>query len=450
MRMRRLAAALVTIVLTSRIAAANGRFPAANQLVRRPGSTQNYALRSTFGLLVSNDGAKNWDWVCEQSFNFNGSTDAPTQYSAGGTILVGTFYGAYAAQNSNACQWDLVSTVPPKFVPDVTVRVDRPNTALVLISANDMTGYDTRLFDSQDDGKTFAERYKFDPTLIADGVESGGASNSMRVYVTAYRINGKNNDAVILVSDDDGKTFLEHPVPTDPISERGIYIAGVDPTNADRVYVRTTGSLPDDGGANTTHPYNRLYVSEDGGKTFKVIFTAEGLTQMSEQALLGFALSADGSKIYTGGPVQGLNVASRTDFNFKKTSDLQLECLAMLDGVLWACSRTQFALGTTVDDGANFTPVLELSQIRGPLACPPESSFNKNDAGGCLTVWPPIRDTLKIDAGPMPDAGRDASSGGGCSCDSTSDGDDAGWLGAGMAALLGTGIVLGRLRRTRA
>src|SRR5438270_2949959 len=96
-RMRRFVVALLTFVLGSRIAAANGRFPAANQLVRRPGSTQNYVLRATFGMLVSNDGAKNWDWLCEQAYGFTGNADVPVQYSSGGSILVGTFYGLYAA-----------------------------------------------------------------------------------------------------------------------------------------------------------------------------------------------------------------------------------------------------------------------------------------------------------------------------------------------------------------
>ncbi len=440
--MRRFLVALfITLLALPRIAEANGRFPAANQLVRRPASKDQYMLRATFGLLISNDGAKTWDWVCEQAVGYQSSKDPPVAYTAGGAMIVGTFTAV--SRSTDACQWDPIAVIPNKFVSDLTVRRDRPTTGLVLISPfADSDGatllYDTRLFEITDDGKTGTQRYTFDSTLLGYGVETAGAAAPGRVYVTAGRNNGPKNFPVLLVSDDDGMTFIERPIPTDPALEHSIYIAGVDPTFPDRVYLRTTGTI--DGGANVMIPYNRLWITEDAGKTWKAIFTAQG------NMLLGFALSDDGSKVYVGGPLHGLNVAARSDFQFQKTSDIALQCLAMLDGVLWACSSTQFALGTTTDDGKSFTPMLQLGQIRGPMSCPPTSSFN---TVGCLLVWPPVRDALKIDAGPRPDGGTDGGAGGGgCSCDSGSEG--AGWLGGALATLLASGAILwGRIRKRR-
>jgi hypothetical protein len=449
--MRRVAFALllITLVALPKIAEANGRFPAANQLVRRPGSQDHYMLRATFGILISNDGAKTWDWVCEQAVGYQSSKDPPVAYTAGGSMIVGTFTAV--SMSTDGCQWDPIAAVPKLFVSDLTVRRDRPTTGLVLISPFAVSDgatalYDTRLFELTDDAKSGSQRHTFDPTLLGYGVETAGAAAPGRVYVTAGRNIGPQNFPVLLVSDDDGMTFIERPIPTDPFIEHSIYIAGVDPTFPDRVYLRTTGTI----GPSPQMPHNRLWVTEDAGKTWKAIFTAQGMTL---QPLLGFALSEDGSKVYVGGPVHGLNVASRSDFQFQKTSDIAVQCLSMFDGVLWACSSTQFALGKTTNDGKSFTPVLHLNEIRGPRSCPPSSTFNTvgaDDGGlGCLALWPPVRDILMIDAGPRPDGGGGGTGGGGCGCDTSSEGA-AGWLGAALATLLAGGAILwGRLRRRR-
>jgi hypothetical protein len=442
-----------------RISEANGRFPTANQLVRRPGSTTDFALRTTFGILLSNDGAKSWDWVCEQAVGFSSSSDPPIQYSQGGSILVGTFIAA--SMSTDGCQWDSIGIVPKKFVSDITVRKDRPTTGLVLISPFlDSEGgnalYDTRLFEITDDGKSGSEVHAFDQTLLSYGVETAGAAMPKRVYVTAGRNVGSSNFPVLLVSDDDGVNFVERPIPTDPMKERSIYIAGVDPTNPDRVYLRTTGSQLDEGGANTTLSYNRLWVTEDAGKSWKPILTVTGNSQQALAPLLGFALSDDGSKIYAGGPLAGLNVASRSDFQFQKTSDLAVECLAMFDGVLWACATFPFALGTTMDDGKNFTPVLVFQEnLKGPRTCSATSTFSTvatDDGGlGCLNVWPPVRDLLRLDAGARPDAGTGTMGGGGCSCDSAADGP-VGWIGAAFGMFLTAAAILrmGKSKKPRA
>ncbi|MFO0674015.1 MAG: hypothetical protein U0235_31080 [Polyangiaceae bacterium] len=63
-------------------ARANGRFPAANQLEATPGNDGSLVLRTTFGILFSNDGAKTWDWVGERGVGYGGtirrSASSPT------------------------------------------------------------------------------------------------------------------------------------------------------------------------------------------------------------------------------------------------------------------------------------------------------------------------------------------------------------------------------------
>ena len=91
------------------------------------------------------------------------------------------------------------------------------------------------------------------------------------------------NAPVVSRSDDQGQTWQTFALPEDdsPLP----FIAGVDPTNPDRIYVRaptsTTGDI--------------LLVSENGGETWTQILKAQG-------SLLGFSLSPDGKTVAIGGP----------------------------------------------------------------------------------------------------------------------------------------------------
>jgi hypothetical protein len=72
-RFRPLVAAAFTLLLTGS-AAANGRFPKAQQIVTAPGSGgKTIFLRATFGVLVSRDAGATWSWICEQAIGFSGT-----------------------------------------------------------------------------------------------------------------------------------------------------------------------------------------------------------------------------------------------------------------------------------------------------------------------------------------------------------------------------------------
>ena len=109
-------------------------------------------------------------------------------------------------------------------------------------------------------------------------------------------------------------------------------------------------------------------MSKDGGKTFKTAFTGAG-------TMLGFALSPDGSKVYLGGPVDMLQVASRDDSVFTQKAQVRVQRLLTVGTKLYACSSevSGFIVGVSTDDGATFAPKLHLSCVRGPLACPATS-----------------------------------------------------------------------------
>ena len=276
------------------------------------------------------------------------------------------------------------------------------------------------------------------------------------LYVTATSKSGIDPDGVLFTSKDHGATFTPHTVPFvkgdgegggNP--ERSMFIAGVDPTNADRVYLRTS--------TDPNHP-SRLLLWDESTATLRTLFTSQG-------GLGGFAITPDASKVYVGGPMDGLFVASTVDYAFKQRSAVQVQCLSIQSDGLWACSNevSGFIGGLSHDDGVTFEAKLHFCDVQGPLACPAGSTTN----GQCVPAWPPQRDLLGcapssssssssssggVDAGgtdaEAPAAGVPSGSGSGCAAGPES-GDVRPVVIAGVAAALAAAFLTRRRRRDR-
>jgi photosystem II stability/assembly factor-like uncharacterized protein len=437
---RRSASLVLAALLVPLPAAANGRFPAASQLVVQKTDPTHLVLRTTFGILFSSDRGQNWDWICEKAVGYSGSEDPSLGVTSNGTVIAGTSVGL-AVSPDRGCAWSMVGgDLSKQFVVDVVVRPDRPKTALLITNTYvgqdeaGATSYDTRVFSSPDDGASWAQQgTPLDPALLAETIEVA-ASNPLRIYVSAVHTavadeGGLTVQGLLLVSDDGGSSWTSRAVPLLSGEQRPL-VAAVDPSNADRVYVRTSGTSA-----------SRLLVSDDAGKSFSAKFSGAG-------ALKAFALAADGSKLYIGGNDDGVNVAATTDFVFKKTSSIKADCLAVDGTTLYACASDgidHFTVGASIDDGASFAPVLHLSTVRGPLACDPASP-----GGQCAANWPNIQATLGGGPSPASDGGGGADGGepaapapgapmtakGGCSA-ADGEGASVGWATSLLLALVG-------------
>ena len=226
-------------------------------------------------------------------------------------------------------------------------------------------------------------------------------------------------------------------MPFEP-GERGAYVAAIDPTNADRIYVRTLAY--GDGGSGPGTLRSRLLVTDDAGLSFT--------ERWRGGALLGFALSPDGSKVYLGSETDGLFSGDTATFTFTKRQSLIVRCLATKGNRLYACSSQSsdglgFALGESTDDGVSFAPLLRLADLRGPLTCPKGTSTTK-----CAAEWPALATTLGIPLA-KPDAGANPTGnagGGGCACES-SPARDAAWPSALLAGAVALFVRAWRKRR---
>jgi hypothetical protein len=450
---RRLLVALAVASATfgvSAVAQANGRFPAANQLVIAPSDPSTIFVRATFGVLVTTDGGKDWDWICEAALGLGPTTtvDPSIGITATTNVIASTFTSLFVSPD-RGCSWNAASAFATTLTQDVAVRPDNPHIALALtngyVSQSDagVPLYSSQIFTTPDDGATWASAVPpIDPTLVLETLDVA-ATDPMRIYVSGIRGVGSSTVGVLLESRDQGMTFVEHDIPLDLTNEVAPYIAAIDPTNADHVYIRTSPTQ-------TMNPTRVILFDAsqaDASMGLQTLVTTGDPT-------LGFAITPDGSKIYVGSLAGGLLVASTSDYAFHQTSSIRVRCLRSTGTTLYACSDevSGFIVGSSTDDGASFTPLLHLSTIRGSLACPATATVT---TAMCGDMWPAQQEALGVtpDAGGTSDAGDDesppaSSPSKSCGCRAVS--DVGGGVGLGAALVGALGLALRRRSRPRA
>jgi len=352
-------------------AGANGRFPQSNQLIFSPVDSQLIVVRATFGLLVSRDGGSTWKWLCEGAVGYGdggASEDPSLALTQGGALAAGTREGLSISPDTG-CNWAFAGgALDKQAVVDIALRPYAPHALIALTSSYVSTTdagqtYRSQLFESLDDGAHWAPkgsplREDFFPTSV-----EVAATDPSRLYVSGAHGRGPMRTGSLLVSIDDGASWTDRPVPLDPLRENAVFIAAVDPRNADVVYTRSDSQ-------------SRLMVTDNAGGSFQVASWCTTPTSCMPSLtglMLGFALASDNSKIYAGSVEDGLFVATRPGLAFTLQSNMSIQCLAARGTELWACSdetTSGFTVGVSANDGAAFMPKLHLASIDGPLACP--------------------------------------------------------------------------------
>lgn len=401
-----LSIAIAGLCATSNDARANGKFPAADQLVVAPNDPSFIAARTTFGFLVTKNAGADWDLVCESGAGYQ-DIEPGIAITGDGTLFTGLFEGVSVA-HGDLCDWSLTME---GIATDVSISKSNPATAIAITRDATRSHY----FESADHGDTFAPVGAALPEGFFAVTVDVAPTDPRRIYMSGFRHHESSatQTGVFARSEDHGETWTFVDVPgTDETIKA--FIGAMHPTDPDRLYMRLSKTP---GG---------LLVTDDGGDTWTAIDTG---VQTSE--LRGLAVSPDGTKIAIGGEYDGVWIASTEDFVFQKMSEVAIRCLTWSDAGLYACVNEKlygdgFIIGLSTDEGASFEPLLELACVRGPLTCDPGTSV----ATSCPAEWPGLAD--RLDAGSCHGVGGDASSGAG--------GDDAGTGGAPPTA--GTGGTL--------
>jgi hypothetical protein len=377
------------VLLASTPAAANGRFPASNQIVFSPANPSVIMARTSFALLPSTDNGATWSYLCEGVLGLPATTyeDPELGFTANGALVAGMSAPTLGLDVSNdlGCSWECKQgPVANQQIVDTVVRPDQPHHILALTGTYGIVdgGSYSQVFESADDGATWtALGVPLDPVAIVTTIDVA-KSDPMRIYVSATRGFGPSRTASLFVSTNAGATWTERTVTgflgDQTGGEASVFIGAVDPTNADRVYLRSNASAY--GGE------SRLYATSNAGMTFTIAkdfqVEAAGLALVGE--LLGFALSPDGSQIYVGTKESGLWRANSSDMSFSSVNpNVGIQCLATRQTAtgteLWACGNEykgapgnpgNFIIGRSTDQGATFEALLPtLTSLHGIAQC---------------------------------------------------------------------------------
>jgi hypothetical protein len=379
-------------------ARANGRIPAAKQLVISRTDPSLLVIQATFGLLVSQNAGASFGWVCEPALGYpSTAVEDPSIGITPSTILAGVVQGV-AVSTDRACNWRFTLTEP---VSDIVVRQDDPHSALALSSRYfgltdaGRNAFATGVYATHDDGATWAVvGTPFESDLLAETIDVA-PSDANRIYIGGGRTMLAADGSligvgVVMASTNGGASYTTTEIPlTSPYETQGAaYVSAVDPTDPQRVYVRIHDSFVD-----------RLLVSDDGAATFRTVYQAQG-------TLPGFALSNDGSTLFLGDSAAGVLVAhppaadSGAAFAFTLQSSTIVESLTWSSGKLYACGGLPLQLSVSADEGKTFATAFSFGCVDGPLACPADAGETQCGA---------FVGNLRASVGSCPEAGADGS-----------------------------------------
>lgn len=360
-----------------REAKANGRFPGAGQIALDRESRDRVVVRTTFGLLFSDQRGRAPRWVCEDSAFFgSGSYDPPIVVAPGGVVLA-ALVGGVSRSADRGCSWSRAAgRVDGRYVVDLSLDADG---RVIAIALGDFSrGFFAA---STDAGQSFAGVDL--PEDLQPLTLDAAPSRPSRIYVSGRAAFPQLG--AIARSDDGGLSWALSTF--DLKGGRDPYIAAVDPRNPDRLYLRVFGDLDE-----------RLMVSDDAGATFVDLVTTPSF-------LFGFALSPDGASMAVGTPADGLRIGpSSSAGGLRVVSPIDSRCLAWDERGLLACGnepKDPFSLAELVAGEPPPSPLHRFAEVE-PLACPPTT----RTGALCPPLWADVAASLGRDAGaPTPDAG---------------------------------------------
>lgn len=399
------------------------------------------AVRTTFGLVVSDDGGQRFRFLCEEAFEYRDGVDPSLAWSSDGSLLVGVEDGLMAS--ATLCDPMRRRDLDAQYVVDLTTDATGAS-VLAALRSRDVDPV-MRVARSSDGGRSF-DVPREGLTSMAPLTVDLAPSNPTRAYASAMADPNGASDPVLLRSDDGGVTWRRTRAVFPGALD--VYVSGVDPTRDDRVYVRARLRASVDGGLDDGAA---LYVSDDGGESFRELARTLG-------PMTGFAISGDGARVWIGGsdPRDGLRIREG-DGDFRRVSSEPVQCLRWHAGALYLCGVLGDGapvLSRATGDGSARASLVRFEEI---LAPPSSCASGSVVSGFCADRWVAVRAaaiTRLRDGGVdvTSDAARDAGvmappGDGGCGrCAATQGGARRSWA----AMLVACVMSLVRRRRPRA
>jgi hypothetical protein len=370
MRVRALVVALAVIAAAAaapRAAEANGRVPQSIKLRFRPGSTTDIFLGVTFGLMVSNDNAQTWRWICESAVGFSGTFDPDYEYSPSGAIFASTFDGLRYTRDG--CNW---SGVPaPLGTWLVTTVAIGPDGAIYAAAADPILG--SGIFKSTDDGVSFQPTGSLGRPVDWFDTMEVAPSDPQRIYVTGYKLNGQDPRVRLMFrSDDGGATWEELPTTAFVgIDISSLQIMAIDPIDPDIVFVNLAYS------ARTLE--HTLFRTATGGHP-PMGGGSPWTSVLRVPAIITAAVVRASGDVWVTTPTQGMHRSTDGGAVFTQVSGLTYEAMCLQErpgeAALWLCATDlppdMMALGrSTTGEAGTWEPKMRFRDIAGPVRCQP-------------------------------------------------------------------------------
>ena len=370
---------------TEPLALANGRFPKADVIATVPGGDgSRLFMRSTFGLLLSNDGGKTWTWLCEQALGFSGTWDPPIVVTRDGRLWAGLADGLRVTKNG--CDVREVPELKGELIADLSADA-RGDRGILVTSTPDKAANVWR--------QTGADRWE----KLGKGISGfafdtldAAPSRPARVYLTGVPTAGGLR-AHLFRSDDGGATLTEVKIAVSPSPNDGrLFLSAIDPKNPDRLLVRHVNAQ----GSN-------LLLSTDGGETFTVALTMKA-------SMFGFAKSTDGATYWAGSgdPKEGIWRSVDRGVKWEQVSKASVLCLHADGPRLFSCSNPYalggYAIAVSTDGGGSLRALATFDDVTGAVAC---------DAGAgttCSAAWADVKLAIASSGRSPAVAPRDAGS----------------------------------------
>jgi hypothetical protein len=383
------------------------------QVITAPngGEGKTLYMRTTFGILASQDGGRHFEWLCEEALGFSSLWDPPIAVNRAGDLYLGLEDGLRVSRGG--CPAEPVASLDGQLVSDLSVEPDGQR--IIAITASGGRAVDggtlsadkqSRIFRQGADGAFVAvgaapPSFRFDTIDVASrgaadlappprGVDV--ANWPARLYATGVNYAARPY-AHFFRSDDGGRTLEDtHPV----VPEDGtMFLSAIDPRNPNRLFVRLIRQS--DGGTD-------VLLSEDGGKTFRVVLSRP-------TPLYGFALTGKGEVAYAaaGDPSVGLLRSSDSGKTWETVHRIGLKCLfaaspdkaGQSSGPLFGCANSLTKTGPQIvrldDRGERATLLGGFPEITGPSRC------KGVPIPACVAAWPKVARRLSADAGVVDD-----------------------------------------------
>jgi hypothetical protein len=346
--MRRSLFFVAVLAATSGIARANGAFPDAQQVILPSDRPHQILVSTNFGVLISDDDGATWRWVCE---NVIGPFAGLYQVGpAPADRLVAKSGNGAVSSGDTACTWTTAMTpFPPENTTDLFPDPNDANKVYAIgILPLDGGTAQYGIYVSSDGGKTFPNSalYAVPTNAVLSGIESSRSAPGT-IYAAMY-----TTGPSMLRSVNGGITFQAFDLSATTMAP--LYIAGVDPMNANLLYLV----------AKTAPPGDTLAISNDGGMTIRLAVELSA-------AMTCFLKRGDGTLLM--GAVDGTGYRSKDGGQtFSPWKTPHLRGLAERNGILYAATSNVvdgYAVAMTTDEGTTWTPLLRLQDIQGPADC---------------------------------------------------------------------------------